>query len=574
MEEAKMVVMNRKIYFVWVLAIFAAMCSPLFSEVIQPLNSDIYDNGSDQATFENADSGDSPVPAGWSSVGVAGLRVYRDNSTMNAALIAAPGFHWQDYTAQFVTSTPAAANKEYSLSMLIGDYATDSKDCKVTVTFGTVDDSNVFTPFGLPYGPKLIDFDGSNTNIGSYGGTYTTFKTISGPTVADGNVAVQIFVDNTGPGLGAYWPGIDSLLLEQNEISGPIISSNPESVLVGQGTNASFVIKGLNISSYHWYKGTTALTNGGNISGADTNTLTISNASVSDEAAYHCQISNGGTTLESETATLVTKKLAIHLKFDGNAQDSSGLSNNGTVVGTVAYTTGADGKANGALQLNNSSGTSNYIRLINPVASQGIDPSLADIIANTNSFTISCWIKPSFVQGYEMYVSSGSPSTGWYMSRQAASNTQARFYIDESGVIPTTGPLGDGNWHMFTAIVDVDAKIASIYLDCAKQGEGVAAPGPGRDFLIGALNWAKYPSLSIDCGYTGSIDDVQYYNYAISTNELYQMYYDMTGTPFCDNGALLDGDFNKDCKVDFNDLLVVVGDWLECNLYPASVCNQ
>ncbi len=568
-----MVAMNKKLYLVWVMAIFAAMYSIGTAEVILPLDSDIYDYGSNEATFWEAPDGDSNAPAGWSSVGSVPIRIYKGNSTGNAALIAGVGYYAQDYTAQFVTSTPAVANKEYSLSMLIGAFADDTKDCKVTVTFGTVNGSGVFTAFGLPNGPRLIDLTGSTTNLSGWYGVYTTFKTISETTVPDGNVAVQIYVDS----LGAYWPGFDSLLLEKNDDNtGIIISTPPQPVTVNVGQTAVFTIRGHNINSYLWYKGTTALSNGGNISGADTNTLTITNVQPSDDDMYYCHVGNGAASADSQAAMLMTKKLAIHLKFDSNVIDSSGLGNNGTAVGTVAYGVGADGVANSALQLSNTSGTSNYVRVINPVSSlsSSIDTSSKDIIANTKSFTISCWIKPSFVQSYEMYVSTACPGNGWYLSREAGSTTQARFNTFDTSValISTTDPLNEGNWHLITAVVDSDAGKDYLYLDGIKQGEGVANPNPGYDFLVGALNWVKYPSLSVDLGYTGLIDDVRYYNYALEADDLYELYYEMTGVPICLGGAGT-GDLNADCKVDFTDLALMSEGWLNCSLYPASACD-
>jgi hypothetical protein len=291
---------------------------------------------------------------------------------------------------------------------------------------------------------------------------------------------------------------------------------------------------------------------------------------------YYCQVSNGVQVLNSDSAMLMTKKLAIHLKFDGNVTDSSAMGNNGTAVGSVAYGIGADGVTNHALQLSNTSGTSNYVRVLNPVSSlsSGIAMSSKDIIANTSSFTISCWVKPSFVQSFEMYVSTACPGNGWYLARQSTGSNAIFNTFDSSvAVVSTVDPFNDGKWHMLTAVVDSVNREDFLYLDGKLQSQGVASPNPGYDFLVGALNWAKYPSLSIDLGYTGLIDDVRYYNYALAQDDLYDLYYQVSGKAFCPTGGAGTGDLNADCKVDFADLALISEDWLNCSLYPASTCD-
>ena len=87
------------------------------------------------------------------------------------------------------------------------------------------------------------------------------------------------------------------------------IDSDPQDALVLEGQTAQF---GITVSgggaprTYQWKKDGVALVNGGDISGADTNTLTIANCEAADEGAYSCFVTGpddpGGA--ESATASL------------------------------------------------------------------------------------------------------------------------------------------------------------------------------------------------------------------------------------------------------------------------------
>ena len=75
----------------------------------------------------------------------------------------------------------------------------------------------------------------------------------------------------------------------------PVITNQPASRTNGAGTTASFAVTagGLGPLSYHWVKnGTNHLTDGGNISGATTPTLTITNLLGADRGNYSVTITN------------------------------------------------------------------------------------------------------------------------------------------------------------------------------------------------------------------------------------------------------------------------------------------
>lgn len=69
------------------------------------------------------------------------------------------------------------------------------------------------------------------------------------------------------------------------------ITSQPQSLNLQPGQTAQFSVETSgDVSTYQWYKGNTAIFDGGNISGTQTQTLTIANISQADQGKYFCKI--------------------------------------------------------------------------------------------------------------------------------------------------------------------------------------------------------------------------------------------------------------------------------------------
>ncbi len=91
----------------------------------------------------------------------------------------------------------------------------------------------------------------------------------------------------------------------------PQITSQPGNASVNVGQAATFTV-GLAANplppTFQWKKGTTNLTNGGNISGATTATLTISSVAVLDAGAYSVVVANVAGSVTSNPATLTVNQ--------------------------------------------------------------------------------------------------------------------------------------------------------------------------------------------------------------------------------------------------------------------------
>lgn len=116
--------------------------------------------------------------------------------------------------------------------------------------------------------------------------------------------------------------------------------------LVHPGETAEFRVESPVASSYQWYKGAVALSNGGDISGANTATLRIANAEAADEGSYYCAATGASETLNSRARQLWVKsaqKLG-QWNLDGNVSGSTN-GYHGTAFGAPAYVAGKIGQA-------------------------------------------------------------------------------------------------------------------------------------------------------------------------------------------------------------------------------------
>ncbi len=100
-------------------------------------------------------------------------------------------------------------------------------------------------------------------------------------------------------------------------VNDPAINTQPAAQVVPAGSNAVFQVDAAGVAplSLQWYKNGVALNNGGNISGAQTASLSISNVSSADAATYSVRVQNGvGASVTSAPAALFITDPAMSAK--------------------------------------------------------------------------------------------------------------------------------------------------------------------------------------------------------------------------------------------------------------------
>ncbi len=430
---------------------------------------------------------------------------------------------------------------------------------------------------------SVIDYDvyfGTDPNV------TTQLLSASTVTTADPTPGVGELLDY---GITYYWKVVTNyqILPEPNEpnlvsqlfsftteVPSPVVTDiSPLMLVIGTGETAQVTVTGTNLEFYQWYKEgdpDTQLTNIGDISGADTATLSIANVEEADEGKYYCVVSNSLSvdTDQSASATLLTERLIAHWTFDGSLADSQGDWPGTWSGSTVPYVTGADGTANGAIAFD---GTAHI-----------------DIIGSEDYFTfhpygltVTAWMKNvaegdssdymrlfSKVGDYEIVAFDTGYSYGFIGSGAGGTSVISG---DDTGqwrlAVLTYDPDGgtEGLEEAFGVYKGAGAQVASLYSDSRDT-----APDTTPDATVVRIGAASEPIQSSIWILDGvEVDDVRVYNYPLSPQEIAQLYTDMLGDSVCSDitAATLLGDLDGNCEVNLADFAIFASTWFNSEFF-------
>ena len=319
--------------------------------------------------------------------------------------------------------------------------------------------------------------------------------------------------------------------------------------------------------SYEWYLGEDVIV------GADSNVLVA--PAVAGE--YFCQVIDGLASTDSGISIVVNPALKAHWDFDGTVEDIAG-DLDGTIVGDVTY---AEGKVGVSAAYFNA----NYVA-DNNIARDGFIelPSMnLDLRAGT---TFSVWANPSNApSNWQRFFEfgSGAPMDNLSFMRFAGTNefrfSAANGTNEYAGLNswPAAG-IDNNNWQHLVITVDADRNVEfyknGVQLDRYVAGND-AAWNIGWSTISQAIPYVERTSNFIGKGnwpdalYSGLMDDLRIYNYALSSDDIQELF--LSAQPFiCTERPVMD--LNDDCKVDFADLAVFAASWLECGRFPADKC--
>ena len=199
--------------------------------------------------------------------------------------------------------------------------------------------------------------------------------------------------------------------------------------------------------------------------------------------------------------TMTQAELMGYYSFNGNAQDSGGNGNHGTVYGAV-LANDRHGNANSAYSFD---GNNDYI---NAGSSNGYNDLW-------NAITISAWVQtPSAPGVHKGIVSKGTNASYNNFDFNIEPNGTVRFWfhdVSASSIVYSSTSMGDGEWHHIVAVWD--GTYNCIYVDGVLEDEMPNAPtivASGAPLLIGS--WNTSPGWY----WKGMIDEVSIYNEALS----------------------------------------------------------
>ncbi len=281
-----------------------------------------------------------------------------------------------------------------------------------------------------------------------------------------------------------------------------------ENELVHPGETAMFHVESPMATSYRWYKGATALYDGGDISGADTDTLLIANADASDEGSYRCAATGAGETLNSRPRQLLVESTQqlVQLDLEGNVTDSANT-NNGTAYGSPSYTSGKIGQAI------NLDGADDYV-------------ALPAEIGHAREMTLSTWVNWDGGSNWQRIFDFGSntyqymfltPKSGGgtlrLVFRDAINGVSSEQQINAS-VLPT------GTWVHLAAVLN--GTYATLYVNGEAVGS-VAVPVTDPVDFLPTQNYIGKSQFS-DPLFDGRVDDFHVYNHPLSGSEVWDLW--------------------------------------------------
>ncbi len=304
-----------------------------------------------------------------------------------------------------------------------------------------------------------------------------------------------------------------------------------------------------------------------------TSTLTIRNATAAREGSYYARATNAGGTTNSTNGSIIIKKLLAYYPFNGDATDASGNGLDGTpmTLGTAPNNVlpgYVDGKVGQAVSLSNT-----YLNYID------LPDGFADFRAG---ITLTFWAYPTAAGSWANFIqfSNGAPSDNIFLCRNGTSTTLQ--FRTANGATQNTAlnaqvAIELNKWQMFTATLS-SSGVAKLYKNGLRcfyyNNDGsintpqVTMPIPNAiarvNNYIGKSAWA-------DAYFTGMMDEVRIYNYALTDDEIADRYVADSGAPLCRNKPMYD--FTGDCKENLADFALFAAKWLDCGLHPQESCK-
>lgn len=196
--------------------------------------------------------------------------------------------------------------------------------------------------------------------------------------------------------------------------------------------------------------------------------------------------------------------------LNNNADNATGLGNNGTISGATS-TTGQSGQTNSAYSFD---GVDDYINL-------GTSPTIGSLV---NNLTVSTWFSQPVYSGAKGILSASRLNSANGLSMSTIDSTLRFTTLGVKDYTTSPVTLVPNKWHFMVAVLQNNN--ASIYLDgelvqtITHTTGGVANTDDNIQIGAGTVNGSStLASLMV-----GSIDDLRIYNRVLSVSEIQALY--------------------------------------------------
>jgi len=267
-----------------------------------------------------------------------------------------------------------------------------------------------------------------------------------------------------------------------------------------------------------WYRDGTLL------SGQTTTSITLSNIALSDSGTYTLRaVNSAGTNTQSVAVTVIppvnyaniTNGLVLHLKFDGDATDSSGRGNNGSVVNSPTFIPGKVGSGAFHYNTDTTSGTYNYATL-----GASLPPDLA--FGSSGNFSVAYWVRmPANAVPGDLPILCDATTSTFAPGITIAPSYQRGGWgwsLNGTGIYGADNSINDGNWHNLIHTFDRTAN-GTTYLDgILVNALGIASAGNVDQ--PGPMNIGQDPTGTYGESANIDVDDLGVWNRVLTPLEV------------------------------------------------------
>jgi hypothetical protein len=369
------------------------------------------------------------------------------------------------------------------------------------------------------------------------------------------------------------------------------VTLNDAFVAVPPGTDAVLSVSTIAVDTYQWWKVGTpdvALTNGADYSGVDTDTLTVLDVQPTDEGYFYCVGTNALGSDTGEIGRVMIQRQTSYYDFesvtslpDGNDVFVDSIDGYHAVLMQEAASAGLPtfSDANELISFNALQSFGNHLVLDN--GDHATDPNgqflqIYPGVVDYEDLTISVWVHPKDTGVFARIFDFGNGTTDYLYLTPDVGGYDMRFSIriDNAAEQQLVGNFDSSNWmapgSWYHVAVTLQGNVGRLY----RNGELVAT-NTGmtvNPIDIGAvLNYIGKSQYPNDPEFSGLIDELKIYNYALTSEQIATEYVNIAGGWVCNNEGTVDltYDFDGDCQVGLTDFAEIAADWLNSNrIYP------